>query len=290
MKEIPEQTPLFRAIQSERYARQEEIRNIEKITKRRLIVYITNIRHPAGGINRDDIPPFADILHDIENVDVDLMIHSAGGDIDVAEKIVYMCRKKAKGLRVVVPECAKSAATLIALAAEVIVMGYTSELGPIDPQIIITTPDGKTISRPAKSFLDGLDKIRKEVEEQGKLPVIYYPLLSQLDPALIDFCDKVIERSKQFAFKWLSKYMCKHNQAKAKEIAERLSDVNTYLTHGTVIDNDEAKQLGLKVEVLEPKNSLWEHFWRLYCKYEISIRTHKLLKIFESSKVSISLS
>ena len=74
-------------------------------------------------------------MEEKENIGLDLLLQSPGGDIDKAENIVYMCRNRFSSFRVIVPESAKSAATLIALAADSIIMGYTSELGPIDPQI-----------------------------------------------------------------------------------------------------------------------------------------------------------
>lgn len=125
-----------------------------------MIVYIS-----VKEISPDDIPPFGDLLQDINETDLDLLLQSLGGDIDKAEKIVYMCREKAKSFRVIIPESAKSAATLIALAADSIVMGYISELGPIDPRVVITTPDGQVIYRPAQSFLDALETIKDEVKK-----------------------------------------------------------------------------------------------------------------------------
>ncbi len=285
---IPEQTPLYRAIHDKRYNRQNLIKEIEEITGRKLIIYISNIHHYAGHIDRDDIAPFGDLLSGFKNEDIDLFIHSPGGDIDTSEKIVYMCRSKSKSFRVIVPECAKSAATLIALSADSIVMSYTSELGPIDPQITITTADGKLINRPAQSFLDGLQSIKEETAKEGVLSPVYFPLLAHLDPALIDFCNKTKDRAKQFAIKWLKNYMCKDDEKKAQKIADELSNVKKYLSHGMVIDSKEAKKIGLSIEELEPESDLWKALWGLYCKYLVDMSYDKLVKVFESSRVSIS--
>jgi len=288
---ISEKTPLFQALHNERYSRQDLIRKIEEKTKRRLIVYFSNTFSPLGSINRNDIAPFGDLLMDMdENTDLDLVIHSGGGDLDSAEKLVCMCRDKSKSLRVIVPQYAKSAATLICLAADSIVMGYTSELGPIDPQITITTRDGKHLTRPAYSYLQGLRKIRDEIKHDPAYVSTYLPLLEQLDPALLDYCEKAIERSKRFAYKWLSKHMCKDNHKKAAKISENLNDVEKYLMHGVVIDHNEAeKELGLHIEFLDPKSKLWAIFWRLYCQYEIDIRKIRVNKVFESNRVSLTL-
>jgi hypothetical protein len=253
-------------------------------------VYVADVSHPGGTITQSDIPPFGDLLEGLKGADLDLLLQSPGGDIDIAEKIVYMCRGRAKSLRVIVPERAKSAATLIGLASDSIVMGDTSELGPIDPQITVTTPGGKDMVRPASSFLDGLDEIMRRVQEEGTLSPVYFPLLQHLDPALIDYCHKAIERSERFAEKWLGRHMCKGDLEKAKKIAKELSDTKKYLSHAVVIDAKEAKKMGLNIESLGPENNLWQSIWRLYCFYEVDMRNAGLVKIYESSTVSISVS
>jgi len=63
------------------------------------------------------------------------MINSPGGNADVAEKMIRMCRQRFQTFNIIVPDYAKSAATMIALGSDKIMMGYLAELGPIDPQL-----------------------------------------------------------------------------------------------------------------------------------------------------------
>lgn len=291
MPEPTDRTPLFKAIHKPRYSRQELIKSIEEATNRKLIVYFANTFNDFGSVNRNDIAPFGDLLMDISrDVDLDLLIHSSGGDIDAAEKIICMCRDKSKSFRVIVPQYAKSAATLIALAADSIVMGYTSELGPIDPQISITLRDGKRLTRPAHSYLEGLKTIRDEIKGDSSYIKTYLPLLEQLDPALLDYCRKAIKRSEEFAKKWLSRHMFKDNEKKAASIAAKLNSVDKYVMHGVVIDHEEAeKEIGLNIEYLQPDNPLWKLIWETYCQYEVDIRNLGVNKIFESNKVHLTL-
>mgnify|MGYP001146696968 CR=1 FL=1 len=126
--------------------------------------------------------------------------------------------------------------------------------------------------------------------EEGRLSPVYFPLLEHLDPALIDYCNKSIERSKTFAEKWLAKYMFKDNPDKAKAVAEKLADTKKYLSHGVVIDVNEAiKEIGLKVEFVPKADELWQAIWRLYCDYLIDISQRNILKIFESKDISIPI-
>src|SRR5438270_233413 len=76
--------------------------------------------------------------------DLDLLLHTGGGDTDAADKLMSMARARigTKGLRVVVPDFAKSAGTMMVLGADAVVMSDSSELGPIDPQIVRTDHNG----------------------------------------------------------------------------------------------------------------------------------------------------
>src|SRR4030043_45737 len=118
-----------------------------------------------------DIPLFEDLLRSTAGADEGyLIINSPGGDGNVAEKMIVMCRQRfTKSFKVIVPNFAKSAATMIALGTDKILMGYLAELGPIDPQV--GNPLGGLI--PARSFVDGLEMIRRNIIEKGD-PVQMY--------------------------------------------------------------------------------------------------------------------
>lgn len=283
----PPQSPLYHAIDQARYTRQEQVRTIEARTGRRLICYVAG---PEAGISEYDVPPFVDLLHDVETGQgLDLLLHTMGGDVDQAERIVLLCRKATAGapFRVIVPDSAKSAGTMIAIAADEILMGHPSELGPIDPQITITTFGGETVRRPAQSFLDGLQEIIDSVGT-GKLSPAYFPLLDKLDPALIDFCKKAQLRSKQFAERFLGEYMLKEDKKKAAEIAEDLNNVKKYLSHGAVIDAERATAMGLKVTKLDRHDDLWEACWRLYLQLRLALPGANS-RLYEGRRVSLSL-
>ena len=118
------------------------------------------IAHIArGSLTPSDIPVLGDLLRSLGDVEtLNLLIHSPGGDGTVVEKFVSLCRAQCKRFRVIIPNEAKSAATLIALGADQIVMGPPSELGPIDAQIpVIANGLYRLIS--AQSFIDARDDL-----------------------------------------------------------------------------------------------------------------------------------
>lgn len=258
---------------------------MEESTGRRLICYVAA---PGATLSSFDVPPFVDLVDDVEEgSDLDLLLHTYGGDIDQAERIVMLCRKiTGKGkFRVIVPDSAKSAGTLIAIGTDEIIMGHPSELGPIDPQIEITTASGERMARPAQSFLDGLDEIVSSVGG-GSLSPAYFPLLDKLDPALIDFCKKALERSQRLAEQFLKTYMLKGDPSRAADVAKELINVKKYLSHGAVIDAERAIELGLNIVQLGPHDPLWQRYWRLYCELRVALTTPGS-RIYESRRVSI---
>ncbi len=134
------------------------LRKAENITGTRIIAYIANPNVSPNFIDHNDPVFFNDVLESIGQTDkLDLVIDSPGGDPNIAEKIAFMCRSYCKyQFRVIIPNAAKSAATMIALASDEIIMGYLSEIGPIDPQIRAVTPQGQITYIPAQSIIDSL--------------------------------------------------------------------------------------------------------------------------------------
>jgi len=108
----------------------------------------------TGHWSPNDIPALVNMLLQIGDVDtLSVVLHSPGGDGTVVEKFVALCRVQCRRLRVIIPHQAKSAATLISLGADEIIMGPSSELGPIDAQVPVTSAGVRRwIS--AQSFID----------------------------------------------------------------------------------------------------------------------------------------
>ncbi len=96
-----------------------------------------------------------------QNKKLDLILHSPGGSPTAAEGIVTYLRSRFEHIRVIVPNLAMSAATMVSCAADVIVMGKHSFLGPIDPQLLLSTPLGMR-SVPAQAILDQFDRAQRE--------------------------------------------------------------------------------------------------------------------------------
>jgi len=115
---------------------QEIIKKIEAIRGSKVITYITSDRQ--GPINArvamDIIPIISIQLRKIgKQKKIDLILYSSGGDTMVPWRLVSMIREYCDHFSVIIPYKAHSAATMISLGADEIVMSDMSELSPIDP-------------------------------------------------------------------------------------------------------------------------------------------------------------
>lgn len=290
---IPKQTPFFRAVNRARYQRQELVGSIQKHTGRKLICYVAE----SAALTRDDVVPLMDLLHGIPvGSSIDLLLHTPGGDIDAADKMVRILQRRVGAdaqLRVVVPDSAKSAGTLIAIGADIIVMSDSSELGPIDPQIISRDSGGNISQRPAHTYVDGYDALVRTIDnpasyENGKRTDAEQLLLSKCDPAMLDLCRQALKRSRQLAEALLKKGMLRDGSW--TEVGGHLTDNERWLSqHGAVIDSEDAQTMGLRVEYLPPDSELWQAYWRLYCEQRLALGPESP-KLFESDYASLPLS
>jgi ClpP class serine protease len=125
--------------------RQQLIRQIQENRKSKLITYITGDRQPVGAmIAEDAVRPLYDQLLAVGKIErIDLFLYSRGGDVSVPWRIVSMFREFCREFSVISPYKAHSAATLISLGADEIVMGKKSELSPIDPTLTKRAIGGK---------------------------------------------------------------------------------------------------------------------------------------------------
>jgi hypothetical protein len=182
--------------------------------------------------------------------------------------------------RVVVPNIAKSAATLLALGADQILMGYCSELGPIDPQVPIVV-SGMTQWVSAFAFVEARDKLMEQIAKASKNKTPTVGLLQQLAGLNIPFTDEMenqIGFAQKTAVTLLDKYMLspsypkpKARTKKATEIAKKLLSKQLFPVHGHYIDGVTAKNLGLEVEVLDKNDTLWKQIWDYYIRCEVQM-------------------
>jgi ClpP class serine protease len=159
-------------------------------------------------------------------VPLDLILHTPGGLVLAAEQVAAALRRHPASVTVFVPHYAMSGGTLIALAADHIVMDVNAVLGPVDPQI------GQS---PAASILRVLEqKSPDQIEDQTLI--------------LADVARKAIEQVKDTVRRILDERM---SDQQAQDLAEILTSGRW--THDYPISVDEAQQLGLPITTEMPQ-------------------------------------
>jgi ClpP class serine protease len=164
-----------------------------------------------------------------DDVPVDIILHTPGGLVLAALQIARALRGHKGKVTAFVPHYAMSGGTLIALAADEIVMCRHSVLGPIDPQLG---------GSPAASLL-------KVVEQKP---------ISEIDDKTLILADvgrKAIGQLKSAAGKLLDRHL---PAEKAELLAEKLS--TGIWTHDYPITPDEARALGLPISTEMPDRVL----------------------------------
>jgi hypothetical protein len=277
-------TPFYEAFNAVRYQRQDVIKLIEATYGRQLICYVAGIGSP---IDRDDAVKFVDLLHNVRrNESVDLLLHTPGGEIDSAEKIMKLVRSRVgKGrLRVIVPDFAKSSGTLMVLAADSVVMSDISELGPIDPQVALSEGSG----RRWHSINNYLDAYKEHSAELKKDPtnVVAQLMLDKINPATLKLFQATQKRAQKIAEEHLKTGMFKE-KGNWSLAATTLIDTDKWPSHGQMISwqDAQAQDLGLIVEYMEPDSEEWKLYWKLYCLQRIAVGDES--KLFESNYVSL---
>jgi len=287
---------LLDSIQNEGIVHQSLVTQIEEKTGRNLICYVCNFPHPAGSISMDDASLIEIVLKSIDiskyEEKLDLLIQSPGGDPNGAERIIHTCRSYSKSFRVIIPKTAMSAATLVAMGSDEILMSLTSELGPIDPQMIIGQAPNQTI-RPAISFIDAYEDLINKAQEaiaNKKAPHPYLELLRRMDPSWIQICLKARNLSGTIAKEYLSKYMLK---GKSKEdidkIVEKFLRTGEEALHGRIIRADKAKEYGLKISIEDKNSDLWNLIWELCLRCENYVQQKGLAKYIVARNGGINI-
>jgi len=160
-----------------------------------------------------------------KDMPIDLVIHTPGGLVLAAMQIARALEAHKAKVTVYVPVYAMSGGTLIALAADEIVLGEFSMLGPIDPQIS---------GLPAASIVKARDS--KPIEHVFDLTLV-----------LADVGEKALTQVKQGAVELLTPRM---EQAAAETLAAKLA--GGHWTHDYALTAREACALGLPVKVDMP--------------------------------------
>jgi len=249
-------TPLFAAQQSARYERQRLIAAYEEMTGARLIVMIDQIFTYSVTLIEELIVG-ADPKQPMH-----LLLATPGGDGEVAVRLVRALQARCSKLTIVVPDMAKSAGTIMALGADCILMGPTSDLGPVDPQF----PVGNRLVG-AREIERAVTNAEKRVQEAPATYPLYSGLLADVNMLMVEQARSAMARSYDLIVEALG--ASGRRPDKCKALAETLRGplVDSAQVHGAALGAHQAKSLGLPVTIARPDSDQWIRIWQLWTQY-----------------------
>ena len=178
-------SPLFEAHHAPRYERQALIRNYQETHSCRLVVMVDYLFSHS-------VTLFEETLYDAnpdENLHV--MLCTLGGDGETALRLVRQAQSRCKELTVIVPIQAKSAGTLFVLGADRILMGPTSDLGPIDPQFRLQS--GAFAS--GKAIIAAVEDAERRIQANPETYPLHASLLNDITALLVQQAKDAIART-----------------------------------------------------------------------------------------------
>ena len=232
--------------------------NLNQLTGRAVILYYSawfeSRPIPPGEVQvaLPDLQGLMEACSNIQERALDFIIHSPGGSAEAAESLVEYLRQRFDHIRVIVPIAAMSAATMMALSADELVMGQHSQLGPTDPQFIISTPEGARTA-PAAAILKQFELAKRECQNPENLAA-WMPILRTYAPGLLTQCEASQGLATSMVAGWLERYMMAGQteaQEKSREIANWFADFEGFGSHGRRVGRDQARERGIKVIDLE---------------------------------------
>jgi len=249
----------------------ELINKIQSLRNSKVIAYITGDRQPVGSMIAEDAVRslYEHLLSIGKNARIDLLLYSRGGDVSVPWRIVSMFREFCDEFSLLVPYKAHSAATLISLGADKIIMCKKAELSPIDPTLgkvivgEITGPPQEISVEDVNSYISFIRE-RANINDQSALAQMVSILANNLAPLTLGRVYRQNSHIRLVARKLLTSRKEKLDEAKINSIIETLTE--KIYSHGHAIGRKEAQEIGLPIEMSE--ESLDNALWSLYLQYE----------------------
>ncbi len=209
---------------------------------------------------------------------LDLILHTPGGSPAAAEAIInYLRNKFSNDIRVIVPQLAMSAGTMMACAAKEIIMGKQSSLGPIDPQFN---------GIPAYNIKMEFEEAKQDLISNPNNAQYWAIKLQQYPAAFLKTAIDAIELSGKLVEEWLGSCMFDKTKSGDTEIISKIvSSLNEHdnsKIHGRHLDVNFCKGIGLNIFEMEKDGALQDLILTLHHAYMITLDSTQTVKIIEN--------
>jgi hypothetical protein len=232
-------------------------------------------------ITHEEVNGFMAVMYGMDwSRDLTLLLHTPGGITNAAESIVSYLWSKFDHIEIIIPTFAMSAGTMISLAANHIIMGRHSQLGPIDP--LMPMP-GRYVS--ARAVVDQFERARNEISGDRNLAHVWAPILQSLGPSLLQEAQNALDYGERMVAEWLAQRMFKDKEnpvSLANQTAKHFN-ASEHKSHGRRIGREEARDNDVIVYDLEDDQELQEYVLTAYHLTTIVFEKTPATKILSSS-------
>lgn len=261
--------------------RKELIQRLQDRRESKVVAYVTGDRGPAvAAIGDDAVRPLFDHLRELGHVPrLDVFLYSRGGAIDVPWRLANAFRQASDEWNLLVPFRANSAATLLALGADQIVMGPQGELGPIDPSMQISRDGVLQDSINVEDVMAYVKfmKDRAGLSDQAALATGLGKLAERMDAVSLGSAYRMHSHIRDVARRMLHSRKTPATEQVMASIVETLAE--RVYAHGHAIGVEEAVALGLPVTPADDETE--GLMWDLLNEYEKVMKLREPLDVAE---------
>jgi hypothetical protein len=258
------------------------LKEIEGLRGNAVIAYFAAYGYNRNGVRiaDEDLDPLTDMIESVPSdiKKLDLIIHSPGGLLEPAVRIVKLLRSRFEEVNFLIPRNAYSAATMMAMSADRIIMHYAASFSPYDP--LTLSGSGEYLRTPILKIV-AKDALRSFEKNPSNAMLAFPGWTKELartrpnDAAISDV------RYRRIAALWLVKYMFGHSHIKildkcnaallwsvlralfsprsrkdtlkAKRIVKFFTNIKLHLSHDDPLTYQDINDLGLNVSLADGK-------------------------------------
>lgn len=261
------------------FVRRRYLRELAEYTGRFTIAYYSAFIDKEAqnlDVNDGDMEGF---MNAVRNADcehgLDLILHTPGGDPTAAEAIInYLKEKFHKDIRVIVPQIAMSAGTMMACSAKEIIMGRQSSLGPIDPQFM---------GIPAHNIRQEFEEAKADLANNPQNAQYWAIKLQQYPAAFMKTAIDAINLADELVRTWLSDVMLRDSLEMVDEAVRFLGDHESSKVHARHYRYTDCRNHGLNITLMEDDPELQDKILSVHHSFMFTFQGTEAIKIIGNS-------
>lgn len=234
-----------------------------------------------------------EMLRKIDSKNLDFYLETPGGSGTAAEDIVSFLHNKFDTVNFLIAGEAKSAGTIMAMAADEIYMTDSGSLGPIDAQMRI----GRSVVS-AFDYINWINDKRSEVSKGIPLSPVDATMIAQISPGELEGAVNALSFATDKLKEWLPKYKFKNwketetsktpvteemKMTRANEIATAMANHKRWRDHGKSLKIADLEGLGLKINRVEDDEKLEDIVYRIKIVIMLMFASSNHYKIYQTA-------